>query len=219
MWTSFKIWLFQWMFLPTRLLRAVWSWVYQKLGRYESKAKKGYLTPVLAQREMNKVVWRADTWRELGDASGSPHRFQYILNEIAKTGKQPKIASDCDDYASWAQYVLKPEYEPLILSFYYIRDGKLQGHAVCGFVDYHSRDTTGIGHIGNWGLRPACRDLRELLKISLGVNDQGTSVRTHFLSWCVYSPSNMWVDCYGHGLPVSGFIPWRWALRIKDSVG
>ena len=132
-----------------------WSLLYQRI--YHKKYKKDLLrglTPDHAQNIMNQVQWSKDTPKELWDAIGSPHWFQYVYDETIRTGVQPEGALDCDEYAFWAANSINNKYLPEVASGVWLvsrRDesGKLHydlgGHHVC--LVRGDR----FFHVGNWG--------------------------------------------------------------------
>jgi len=170
-----------------------WWWMWSKVYRffYHRKYRKIALPQGLhidsAQAHMNKLTWSKDTWRELGDSVGDPRWVQYCLNQITSTGKQPNGALDCDDFACWAANVIHPGWNPKILSFSWMKDGKLAGHAVCACGG-------GLGqslyYIGNWGkigvfpnIRGICIDMMSRAKADVAIGWNLRDRNLKLISW------------------------------------
>lgn len=143
---------------------ALWSRVYRFC--VESRIERDKLvwhnlTPEDAQWYASRITWHPDTWRELGDAAGSPTQFQDKLNAVLAGRKQPAGSCDCDDFAGYLAYALKDGYRAQLLAVAWQLPGKWlpSGHVVCLYTD----DTGRLRHIGNWGMSdPFARQTRQV---------------------------------------------------------
>jgi hypothetical protein len=82
----------------------VYRWIHHRAYRTLAMLARG-LTMEQAQAVMNKVKYRPDGWRALGDAIGDPARFLYFADnpeEAATVGYD----CDCDDYAAFGARVI-----------------------------------------------------------------------------------------------------------------
>lgn len=178
-----------------------WARTYRWLRQRQFKTVKmpQGLAPEEAQKQMNKLKWRKDTWREAWDAVGAPQWVQHCLNQLEMGNGQPAGALDCDDFSSWACKVIGREYEPHFFGQGWapIEEGqvgfKTTGHAVCVVRD---PDTGKLWHCGNWGLVGPFETLRDV-----GINISGHRVgRGKPLMWCLYK-DDMRLVAKGNGLP------------------
>lgn len=178
-----------------------WAKVYRWLRQRKFKTVKmpRDLSPADAQKRMNKLKWRKDTWREAWDAVGAPQWVQHCLNQLEMGNGQPEGALDCDDFSAWACQVVAPEFEPYFFGQGWapIEDGevgfKSTGHAVCVVK---MPDSGKLWHCGNWGLVGPFDTLRDV-----GINISGRHVgRGKPLLWCLYT-GDMKLVQKGNGLP------------------
>ena len=134
----------------SKLYRKIWQRKYKKI-----KLSKG-LVPNEAQKLLDKMEWRKDSYKEFFDSIGSPNWFQYCLNEVLENRAQPKGSLDCDDFASWFAHAIHPRFRPQLLSVMFVtNDGVMTGHAVCVWEDdfgkyYHSGVGFTRGHFRNY---------------------------------------------------------------------
>jgi hypothetical protein len=178
-----------------------WAKVYRWLRQRKFKTVKvpQNLSLIEAQKQMNKLKWRKDTWREAWDSVGAPQWVQHCLNQLEMGNGQPDGALDCDDFAAWGCRVIAPEFAPYFFGQGWapIEDGhigfKTTGHAVCVVQD---TETNKLWHCGNWGLVGPFDTLRDV-----GINISGHHVnRGKPITWCLYK-DDMRLVAMGNGLP------------------
>jgi hypothetical protein len=155
----------------------------------------GYLTLAESLSKMSRLTWTKDGLTELYDSVGSPGWVQYVLNRVEQGYLQPNGSLDCDDFSSWAAYVLQERYNPVIFVFSWARNKELMGHAMC----WCEHPDGGYVHIGNWGLsnkydslRPACEDI---LSRYSNMNSKAEPI-----GWALLT-QNLWPTLWGVGLP------------------
>jgi len=178
-----------------------WSELYRNLyhSEYKNEIPKN-LTPEHAQNIMNQVRWRRDGVLEFWDAIGSPNWFQYLYEEIIRTGEQPDGAVDCDEYAFWAANTVSGKFSPKVLTVTWLEcyrneKGKLKyrmsGHHVCLLYDDF------YFHIGNWGKSKKYHTKQELISsiLSQGINAESkieSAIMAEWLPSCSIKDSS-WV--------------------------
>lgn len=204
MWLWLQLRLFRLYFVPVRYIRYWWSVAYRKLWgtRYQqwattsqgSRVPFGKLTPEEAQKEMRLLKWRPDGLKELGDAVGSAERTHWFLEHVKSGAPQPEHeAMDCDDFAAWAEAVIKPEFEPRVFTFTYVRQGKLAGHAVCVY-----KKAGKWFHCGNWGIYGPAYTLAALTQMSLRASG---GKMLELKGWCLYKEGGLAPAKWGYNLP------------------
>jgi hypothetical protein len=133
----------------------VWSGLYRWLKRLFGEQRTG-VAPAKTLDELNQRLlranWKADSWRELGDAIADPRHFQYLLDT-----EEAPTPGDCDEFATYAHAVLtlappvgvKPIGILTVLWWnpWFWGLKKPGGHHVCLF-----QQDGKFGHIGNWGV-------------------------------------------------------------------
>ena len=179
----YRTWVWRAAYSTHRYIRAAWSNLYRLFGPWSAHLPRE-LPPARVVTEMDKLTYRSDGWRELWDAVGHPCRTQYVLDLIAEGKPQPpRMAMDCDDFASWAAAVLPSDRLARVVSLNYIgADGKLHGHAICVYLGVE----TMFRATGNWGDRYGEHTFTELLQRVLMLNSSGGVVTSaQLVAWCV----------------------------------
>ena len=184
----------KYVFRPALWLWVQWSFVYRWL--YHRKYKKLAPMPLglpLAEVEalLDKLTWKPDSFREMWDSCGSPHRVQYVLNEINAGRPQPEGALDCDDHSVWAANVLAGSFSPKLLTVVWItKEGTVAGHCVC-----LCSTPGGLFYIGNWPKSQLLSNLHDVTK-DIILRARATEI----IGWSVLS-KEMKVQAWGRGMP------------------
>jgi hypothetical protein len=149
------------------------------------------LSPDVIRKQIIKLTWQKDTYKELWDAVGSPRWVQFALNEIEAGRKQPKGALDCDEFSVWSSAVMIKTLFPSVLNVFYIDNkGKYRGHHVSLFdmlCKYY--------HIGNWGQFGPYESLAALIN---GIIPNGGKL----VGWAQFDPITLRVIDYDVRLPI-----------------
>jgi hypothetical protein len=182
-----------WLYRPALLWWAKWS------RFYRAKFQKKYAeVPLDKNLKLDKTLealdlltWKADSFKELGDACGSPNWPQHCVNELRAGRPQPPGALDCDDHGVWAASVLETRYKAELLSFVWGSDKKkISGHVVC--LCHHAGK---LFHIGNWRKSKRYSSLHELCA------DMMVQVKAESpVGWAVMD-TDLNVKDWGLGLP------------------
>lgn len=194
---------FTWIVIGLKVY-AFWSRIYRFIWHRQYSSPKGSLysplaqnlEPRVAQEAMDKVRWRPDRFKELWDAVGSPHWFQYVVDQVNLGEQQPSGANDCDEYATWAASVVNKSYNPHMLTVTWIEEVpsdngstryKIGGHNLCFLCWPMLLDTNAklmYRHLGNWGLSQTFRSSEELLTDILSYGGK----KRHLLAWAIWTP-------------------------------
>lgn len=133
----------------------VWTWFHSNLFRYWSKVYQwvwernktmllyGYRDITELVSYVGKLKWRADTWREVGDAVSSPEHVQWLAEH-----EPEKFIGDCDEFAVYQAAVVNRELDMwnpsfaeykqaylMSVAWYHTPNGRFGGHNVCLLQD------------------------------------------------------------------------------------
>lgn len=171
-----------------------WSYLFRWLfhRRYEDIRLGRQLTVGEVLESFMLLTWTKDSFRELGDACGSPHWTQYAINCVRAGRTQPRGGLDCDDYSIWAAHVIDQSYKPQLFLAAWMKDGQLKGHVMC----LCRVDETTFFHIGNWG------KTRNYTYIEDAANDiMRWTGASDFVGWAILD-KELNYQIGGTGLPV-----------------
>lgn len=175
-----------------------WSHIYRLIHHreYMLSIPIGKMSPEHLDRQMKKLTWTRDSFRELWDAIGSPHWVQYCINIITTINRQPPGALDCDEFSVWAASVLLDKYRPVVLNIVWKKpkvDKTPKGHHVCMYVD-----DRGYFHTGNFGTHGPFTSRSSTIVDVLHKVKRNTQ---DLVGWATFTPDLTLIDYSTKGLP------------------
>jgi len=217
-WLGFKKLLYRWSVKRGKLYSG-WSKHIQKLDKQYigTRPNWGDLTPKVAQAIMNKIQWREDDWKRLGDAFRHPdvgdHLFNCIIrghgdnpDDLANMprskipgrimhynkghGQPPNEPFDCDEFSLWCATRLQARYDVRILNVVWSTGKKLQdisGHNLCLIKMENEHGVRRYYHMGNWGTYGGFRTVNEA--VADVVRKAGSN---RLIGWHMYNPRELY---------------------------
>jgi hypothetical protein len=161
-------------FLWSKLYRLFFQRKYAKIP-LESK-----LSPEEATNRMKLLTWTKDSFKELGDAIGSPKWVQHCINERLAGNPQPKGSLDCDEFGVWAAACLDGKLFPAVLNVFW-KGKKFSGHNVCMYLV-----GTDLYYTGNWGNIGPFTIFKDVI---LDIVKRGAGPEGQLVGWSLFSPS------------------------------